>query len=299
MQMDRGRGYFFIGFLAVLAACSGLEPAPSESEPPSGAGGTGAFLHGEAACGNTAGTSGAGSTSAAGGKSSVPSDFGSGGSSGSSSNGSSGGKTSSPSTGGNGGDEPLGGASTGGGGGGGGGGEPETPLGHALLFTEYVEGSSSYKAIEISALEDSSLEGCRVATYFNGATSANGAALEGCCSKESTVVCSSALAAQGAACSRTAGLTFNGDDAVALECEGVVIDVIGQIGVDPGTAWGTGDVTTADHTLRRRCDVTPDLGLDERLRSERRSGSAFRGTASRISANATVRAADAGAGSEG
>ena len=256
MQMDRGTGYFFIGLLAVLAACSGLEPAPSESEPSSGTGGTGAFLHGEAACGNTAGTSAAGSTSAAGGKSSVPSDFGSGGTSGSSSNGSSGGKASSPSTGGSGGDEPLGGASAGGGGGGD---DLETPLGHALLFTEYVEGSSSYKAVEISALEDSSLEGCRVATYFNGATSANGAALEGVLLEgESIVVCSSALAAQGAACSRTAGLTFNGDDAVALECEGVVIDVIGQIGVDPGTAWGTGDVTTADHTLRRRCDAIAD-----------------------------------------
>jgi hypothetical protein len=240
-----------MGLLAALAACSGLEPTPSGSESATGVGGTGAFLHGDAACGNTAGTSGAGgSPSAAGGKSSVPSDFGSGGSSGSSSNG---GKGSTSSTGGTGGDEPqeAGGA--------GGSGEQEQPLGHALLITEYVEGSSSYKAIEISALADSSLEGCRVATYFNGGTSANGAALEGVLFEgESTVLCSSALAAQGAVCPRTAGLTFNGDDAVALECEGVVIDVMGQIGVDPGTAWGTGDVSTVDHTLRRRCDAIPD-----------------------------------------
>lgn len=243
-----------MGLLAALAACSGLEPAPSESEPSNGSGGTGAFLHGEAACGNTAGTPAAGSTGAAGGKSSPPSDFGTGGSSGSSSSGSSGGKASTPSSGGTGSDEPLGGASPGGGGG-----EPEIPLGHALLFTEYVEGSSSNKAVEISALEDSSLEGCRVATYFNGATSANGAALAGVLLEgESIVICSSALAAEGAVCSRTAGLTFNGDDALALECEGVVIDVIGQIGVDPGTAWGTGDVTTVDHTLRRRCEATAD-----------------------------------------
>jgi hypothetical protein len=254
MQQDRGRAYVFTGLLAALAACSGLEPAPSQSEPTSGAGGTGVFLHGEAACGNSAGTSAAGSSAGAtGGTSSLPSDFGSGGSSGSSSSSPDGGKASTSSTGGTGGDEPLGES------GAGGAGEPESPLGHALLFTEYVEGSSSYKAVEISALEDSTLEGCRVATYFNGATSANGAALEGVLLEgESVVVCSSALAEQGAVCSRTAGLTFNGDDAVALECDGVLIDVIGQIGLDPGAAWGAGDVSTVDHTLRRRCDATAD-----------------------------------------
>jgi hypothetical protein len=40
--------------------------------------------------------------------------------------------------------------------------------------------------------------------------------------------------------------------------------VIGQIGVDPGTAWGVGTVTTLDHTLRRKCSVThgDDSGLN-------------------------------------
>lgn len=132
-------------------------------------------------------------------------------------------------------------------------------LGHDLLFTEYVEGSSSYKALEITALEDASLDGCRIAIYFNGATTANGTALEGVLQKgESFVVCSSALANLGAPCSRTAGLTFNGDDAIALECDGSPVDVIGQVGVDPGTAWGSGEISTLDHTLRRRCDAVPD-----------------------------------------
>ncbi len=252
MQQERGKGYVFTGLLAALAACSGLEPAPGETESTNGAGGTGVFLHGEAACGNAAGASGAGGAVSSGGKSSPPSDFGSGGFGGSSGSSSNGGKASAGSSGGTGG-VPIDGA------GAGGAGEPEPALGHALLFTEYVEGSSSYKAVEITALEDSSLEGCRVATYFNGATSANGAALDGVLLEgQSTVVCSSALAGQGAHCPRTAGLTFNGDDAVVLECDGVVIDAIGQIGVDPGTAWGSGDVSTVDHTLRRRCDAVPD-----------------------------------------
>jgi hypothetical protein len=239
--------------LAALAACSGLEPAPAEMESTSGAGGAGVFLHGDAACGNTAGASGTGGATSSGGKSSLPSDFGSGGSNGGAGSSSSGGKGSTAPAGGTAGEGPVEIA------GAGGAEDSEVPLGQAFLFTEYVEGSSSYKAIEITALEDSSLEGCRVATYFNGAKSANGAALDGVLLEgESTVVCSSALAGQGAFCPRTAGLTFNGDDAVVLECQGVVIDAIGQIGVDPGTAWGSGDVSTVDHTLRRRCDAVPD-----------------------------------------
>ena len=33
---------------------------------------------------------------------------------------------------------------------------------------------------------------------------------------------------------------FNGDDAVVLRKGTTVIDVIGQIGFDPGTEWGSG-----------------------------------------------------------
>ncbi len=49
---------------------------------------------------------------------------------------------------------------------------------------------------------------------------------------------------------------FNGDDAVVLNHNGTAIDIIGQIGTDPGSYWGTGDVTTQDHTLRRKADIT-------------------------------------------
>jgi hypothetical protein len=48
---------------------------------------------------------------------------------------------------------------------------------------------------------------------------------------------------------------YSGDDAVALFCGGAAQDIIGQIGDDPGTAWGTGQNTTANHTLRRDCSV--------------------------------------------
>jgi predicted extracellular nuclease len=48
---------------------------------------------------------------------------------------------------------------------------------------------------------------------------------------------------------------FNGDDAVVLRKGAMVIDVIGQIGFDPGTEWGTGLTSTADNTLRRMSSI--------------------------------------------
>ncbi len=44
---------------------------------------------------------------------------------------------------------------------------------------------------------------------------------------------------------------YNGNDAVVLRKGTTILDVIGQIGFDPGTEWGTGLLSTADNTLRR------------------------------------------------
>jgi hypothetical protein len=73
------------------------------------------------------------------------------------------------------------------------------------------------------------------------------------------VLCSSGLGSLlESVCTRTTNLTFNGDDAVALECDGMTLDVIGQIGVDPGDAWTSGETSTLNQTLRRLC--TASLG---------------------------------------
>ena len=51
------------------------------------------------------------------------------------------------------------------------------------------------------------------------------------------------------------------------------VDSIGQIGVDPGTEWGTGLTSTADNTLRRKPAVEAgDTDADRRVRPGRRSG---------------------------
>jgi hypothetical protein len=124
-----------------------------------------------------------------------------------------------------------------------------------LLFSEYLEGTGSLKALELHSPDGSSLEGCELNTYFNGKLEAARLALHGeLAAGNFYVLCSSALASvQPERCDRSTNLTFNGDDALALVCDGVMLDVIGQIGVDPGEAWGGG--STADHTLRRRCTV--------------------------------------------
>ena len=128
----------------------------------------------------------------------------------------------------------------------------------SLLFSEYVEGSGSYKALEIRAAETTSLDGCNLAIYSNGSSSGKTLALNGAIAAGAVyVLCSPNLAVvPGAHCDRSTNLSFNGNDAVALECAGVTLDVIGQIGLDPSTGWGDEQGNTANQTLRRRCTVT-------------------------------------------
>ena len=128
-----------------------------------------------------------------------------------------------------------------------------------LFFSEYIEGSSSNKALEIATSERAVLDTCKVGAYFNGSGEASViATLSGILEAGQVLtLCTSTLKDQlGTLCDQVGRLTFNGNDAVALACDGKILDVIGQIGVDPGTAWGTGANTTLDHTLRRNCSVT-------------------------------------------
>jgi len=131
-----------------------------------------------------------------------------------------------------------------------------------LRFTEYVEGSGSNKALEIfndsGASVDLSL--CQVRCYFNGSAAPGlTTALSGMLGDGEVFVLGHAAADAAilaAADQAVTGNWFNGDDAVALVRSGALIDVIGQIGFDPGAAWGAGDLSTADHTLRRSNAIT-------------------------------------------
>jgi predicted extracellular nuclease len=129
-----------------------------------------------------------------------------------------------------------------------------------LLISEYIEGSSNNKAIEIyngtAAAIDLAVGGYSVQMFFNGSGSAGLTInLTGVVAPGDVFVL-----AQGAAepailavadQTNSAGW-FNGDDAVVLRKGTAVIDSLGQVGSDPGTEWGTGLTSTADNTLRRK-----------------------------------------------
>lgn len=132
-----------------------------------------------------------------------------------------------------------------------------------LFFSEYVEGSSNNKALEIyngtGAAVDLAAGGYRVVQYSNGSsTGTTVASLQGSVAPGDVFVLahSSAVADVRAVADQTTGAgLFNGDDAVALVKGTQPLDVIGQIGVDPGTEWGTGATSTSDNTLRRLATV--------------------------------------------
>ncbi|MCT4664840.1 MAG: lamin tail domain-containing protein, partial [Flavobacteriales bacterium] len=51
------------------------------------------------------------------------------------------------------------------------------------------------------------------------------------------------------------GASWNGDDAIALYNGTTMIDLIGEVGYDPGSSWSSGGVSTANKTLRRKSTV--------------------------------------------
>ncbi|MEM0911225.1 MAG: ExeM/NucH family extracellular endonuclease [Pseudomonadota bacterium] len=133
----------------------------------------------------------------------------------------------------------------------------------ALFFSEYIEGSSNNKAIEIVNTTGGAadLTGYTVEVYSNGNASPN-ATLE----LTQTVAASDVFVVANTNASTAVtdvadvlwgGLSFNGDDAVALrDNDGVMLDVFGQIGIDPGSQWGSGDFGTQNNTLRRQSSIT-------------------------------------------
>ncbi|MCW8126936.1 ExeM/NucH family extracellular endonuclease [Microbulbifer halophilus] len=130
-----------------------------------------------------------------------------------------------------------------------------------LLISEYIEGSSNNKALEIyngtGAPVD--LADYAVQVYFNGSTSAGAdIALSGGLADGGVFVLAHGSAAGeilAQADQTYGGGLFNGDDAVALVREGQPVDVIGQIGFDPGSLWGDATLGTQNQTLRRNGDI--------------------------------------------
>lgn len=133
-----------------------------------------------------------------------------------------------------------------------------------LFFSEYVEGSSTNKYLEIYNGTGASvnLSDYRVRLYSNGSTSASGSAndvqLSGTLANGSTIVIrNSGASIYSGTATVVASVNFNGNDAVALYkiSTNSNVDIIGRIGEDPGVAWTSGSLTTVDKTLVRKASV--------------------------------------------
>jgi predicted extracellular nuclease len=146
-----------------------------------------------------------------------------------------------------------------------------------LFFSEYVEGSSQNKAVEIYNPTNTSIDlgDYKVERFSNGATNSAGGGvtiLSGVLAPGDAFVltngetdaagqfgfCDPALVALGDLSepngSYPTPMHMNGNDALALTKNGQVVDVFGKIGEDPGTAWSDQNGTwwTNDHTLIRK-----------------------------------------------
>jgi len=142
------------------------------------------------------------------------------------------------------------------------------PSAHAEIFiSEYVEGSSNNKALELYNPGSSAvnLAGYRLRVFFNGSSSSTNINLSGTISPGSTFVVAHTSATaelRDLANLTTGSASWNGNDAIVLEKDSVVIDSFGRVGENPGAAWTANGVTTVDRSLRRK-DVMYDTQISD------------------------------------
>jgi uncharacterized protein len=133
-----------------------------------------------------------------------------------------------------------------------------------VYFSEYIEGSSNNKALEIYNSGDAALDlsAYKIEMYFNGAATVGTTInLNGTIASHGVFVVAHASAnAQIMAKANLVNSSswFNGDDAIVLKQGTAVVDSIGQVGFDPGAEWGTGLASTMDNTLRRATAFSGD-----------------------------------------
>jgi hypothetical protein len=136
-----------------------------------------------------------------------------------------------------------------------------------LIISEYVEGDSNNKAVEIYNGTGGSLDAndCELVLYRNGGAEADAFGVGTVLADGQTwVFCHSGLSDTSACDSvESTSLNHNGDDAYAIRCDGMIIDSLGSDAGDPGDAWEGGGLSTTQDTLRRQCPGVPDTNLGD------------------------------------
>ncbi|MDG2426394.1 MAG: lamin tail domain-containing protein [Flavobacteriales bacterium] len=133
-----------------------------------------------------------------------------------------------------------------------------------LFFSEYVDGSSFNKGLEIynpSVSQAADLGEYLVETYNNGSSTANHTLqLSGTLqpSEVFTIVNGGATVALSSLADVFDDVTlYNGNDVTLLKRNGTIVDALGNYGEDPGSdGWPVNDVTMLHHSMKRNSDVT-------------------------------------------
>ena len=140
-----------------------------------------------------------------------------------------------------------------------------------LLISEYIEGSSNNKALEIfnGTADEIELSEYQLLRYSNGSDTATTISFDSYLMVPGSIY---VIANEFAdtelldlAQQTSSELNFNGNDSLVLVRGNTVVDSFGQVGFDPGISWTCPGGTTINQTLRRMpgvCNGDDDTDLE-------------------------------------
>lgn len=137
-----------------------------------------------------------------------------------------------------------------------------------LFFSEYIEGSSNNKALEIynPTQQNIDLSNYTIYRYNNGdVMPTDTLMLSGTINSEDVYVIAGAYADSANIRAKSDTLNdicyFNGNDALALYNNNSIVDVIGLVGENPGESWSVDTGSTKNYTLVRKQSVLKGTNL--------------------------------------